>query len=95
MKVKKKIIKAMAIILFIFMGVSTLFAGDVTFFGPKQYTRNKGKPVTESATFVCPLNYAGSGFTLRLINGDSQGKHRVSGTLIVEPGSTLEAENHQ
>ncbi len=85
----------MALILFIFMGVSTLFAGNVTFFGPKQYTSNKGKPVTESDAFVCPSNYTGSGFTLRLINGDSQGKHRVSGTLIVEPGASLEAENHQ
>ncbi|NIN36507.1 MAG: hypothetical protein GTO60_16020, partial [Gammaproteobacteria bacterium] len=79
-------IKAMVLVLFIFAGLSTLFAGDVTFFGPKQYTRNKGKPVTETDTFICPPNYTGSGFTLRLINGDSQGKNRVSSAVITVNG---------
>ncbi len=62
--------------------ISSLFAGEVTFFGPKQYTRNKGKPVTETDTFICPPGYTGSGFTLRLINGDSQGDNRVSSAVI-------------
>ena len=70
------------LVLFICIGIGSLFAGDVTFFGPKQYTRNKGKPVTETDTFICPPGYTGSGFTLHLINGDSLGNNRVSSAVL-------------
>ncbi len=72
----------MALVLFIFIGCNVIFASDVTFFGPRQYTRNTGKPVTETVTFTCPPGYTGSGFTLRLINGDLQGNNRVSSAEI-------------
>ncbi|MGD2091337.1 MAG: Ig-like domain-containing protein, partial [Candidatus Aminicenantes bacterium] len=70
------------LVLFIGIGITSLFAADVTFFGPKQYSRNKGKPVTETDTFICPPNYTGPGFKLRLINGDSRGDNRVSSAVV-------------
>jgi RHS repeat-associated protein len=79
---KKSILSAMAFILFILMGFQSLFAGNVTFFGPRQYTRDKAKPVTEIDTFPCPANYTGTGFTLRLVNGDARGESRVSSAVI-------------
>ncbi len=51
---------------FILMGFSSIFAGEVTFFGPKKYTRNKGKPVTIEENFTIPLNYASHGFTMTI-----------------------------
>ena len=89
---KEKTVNRVLMVLVLLVGVSSLFAGDVTFFGPKQYTRNKGKPVTETDTFICPPGYTGSGFTLRLINGDSRGDNeRTKHT----PGRDHDAENVQ
>ena len=81
----KAILKRMALVLFtafIVIGNSMIFAGDVTIFGPRQYTRSTGKPSTETESFTCPPGYIGAGSTLRLINGDSQGSNRVSSAEI-------------
>jgi transposase-like protein len=85
---KMRVLKVLVLFFFLCMGsvAATLVAGDVTFFGPGQYTRSKGKPVTESHTFACPVNYTGTGFTMRSINGDSVGKHRVSSAVITFNG---------
>ncbi len=72
----------MTLVLFISIGLHSLFAGEVTFFGPKQYTRSTGKPVTGTDTFICPPGYAGPGFTLRVIDGNSQGNNRISSGVI-------------
>jgi len=61
----------------------SLFAGNVTFFGPKQYNRDKGKPVTVSESFSCLPQYAGAGFTLRLTTG---GGSPVSSAVITLNG---------
>jgi PKD repeat protein len=79
---KKMKVMPSILILFMSIGFHLVFAGEVTFFGPKQYTRSTGKSVTEMDTFICPPGYAGPGFTLRVIDGDSQGNHRVSSGVI-------------
>ncbi|MGD2088206.1 MAG: hypothetical protein PVH61_18660, partial [Candidatus Aminicenantes bacterium] len=82
-------INVMTLVLFLLMGFSSLFAGEVTFFGPKQYTRNKGKPVTVEENFTIPLNYAAPGFTLTLTNGSPQGENRVSSAEIKLNGEVI------
>ena len=70
------------LVLFLLIGFSSLFAADVTFFGPKQYTRGKGKPVTETDNFIIPPLYTGQGFKFRVISGDANGDGRVSSGVI-------------
>ncbi|MCP5050522.1 MAG: hypothetical protein GY940_25380, partial [bacterium] len=80
----------MTLLLFIFfLCACSLFAGDVTFFGGKQYFRNKGKPVIETDSFIVPPGYAGGGFTLKVINGDSNGDNRISSGVIELNGQEL------
>ena len=62
---KKSIINAAVLTLFLFIGLNTVFAGNVTFFGPRQYIRDKGKPIIEGTktsetprkTIVCNTEY--------------------------------------
>jgi hypothetical protein len=62
--------------------IHPVFGDGDTVFGPAQYTRANGKPVTETSTF--PSALTGSDFTLIIHNGDSQGDYRVSsGTIIL------------
>ncbi|UCH97723.1 MAG: hypothetical protein JSV88_12970, partial [Candidatus Aminicenantes bacterium] len=86
---KNIIIKAMVLVLFMIIGIGSVFAGVVTFFGPKQYTRDKGKPVTIEENFTIPLNYASSGFTMTLTNGSAQGENRVSSAEIELNGELI------
>ncbi|MCK4829853.1 hypothetical protein KA005_79755, partial [bacterium] len=66
---------------------SPLFGPEILVFGPKQYTRNKGKPVTETDNFTSSIT--GPNFTLRVINGDAQGDHRVSSGTITLNGEQV------
>ena len=66
---------------------SPLLGPEILVFGPKQYTRNQGKPVTETDNF--PSSITGPDFTLRVINGDEQGDHRVSSATVVLNGEQI------
>jgi hypothetical protein len=82
-------IKAIVLVFFMIIGFGSGFAGEVTFFGPKQYTRDKGKPITIEENFTIPLNYASPGFTMTLTNGSAPGKNRVSSAEIELNGELI------
>lgn len=63
------------------------FAGQYTLFGPKQYVRGTGKPVTETIDFASPV--VGTGFTLSVQNGNSQGHSRVSSATVTLNGNRI------
>jgi hypothetical protein len=60
------------------------------YFGPQQFVRNRGKPITEAVPvggdefndFMPP-------FVLHVVNGDEQGKHRVSSARVRLNGEEL------
>jgi len=68
---------------------SSIFASEVSFFGDKQYTRGKGKPVTIEENFTVPLNYTGPNFKISLLNGSPDGNNRVSSAEIKLNGEVI------
>jgi hypothetical protein len=64
-------------------GNSNLGAGDVrTIFGPERFTRGSGTPATQT---IVLSGYAPNA-TLRILNGDAQGKDRVTSARIAVNG---------
>jgi RHS repeat-associated protein len=61
--------------------------GSATVFGPQMFVRSSGKPVTEQSAFSNPVG--GSGFTLKVQNGDYEGNHRVTSATITLNGSEV------
>src|SRR5438132_2208403 len=58
---------------------------DQLIFGPKQYVRATGAPVTVTDSFTVPPSI-GAPFLLHLVNGDASGAHRVTSATIVLNG---------
>ena len=71
-----------SIILFFSLEV---FAVEVTLFGPNQYVRGNGSPVTVTDSFPGMQGQA----KMEIINGDNAGKNRVSSATIVVNGLTV------
>jgi len=65
--------------------VVEVFAVEVTLFGPKQYLRGNGSPVTVTDSFPG----VSGGATLLITNGDANGKNRVSSGTIMVNGITV------
>ena len=61
-------------------------------FGPKTFVRKKGKPVEEKQVFESKRQFLGP-FTLNLINGDSDGSHRVDSAIIKLNGELVFGPN--
>lgn len=61
-------------------------------FGPKTFVRKKGKPVEEKQVFDSKPQFLGP-FTLNLINGDSDGSHRVDSAIIKLNGELVFGPN--
>ena len=60
---------------------------EYTVFGPQQFERDRGKPEVESVTFSVPKG--GPDFTMRIQNGDSHGRHRVTSAEISLNGKKI------
>jgi len=76
----------------VFLFIISIFTGNVcaaefTVFGPVTFERGKGKPAAETAAFAGPAG--GQDFMLKIINGDDQGKNRVSAASVTLNGSQL------
>lgn len=65
----------------------TCYGEETVIFGPQQFTRGSGKPVMETVKFSS--SYTGSGFILRIQNGDDQGNNRVSSADVLLNGQTV------
>ena len=63
------------------------WSGEYTIFGPKQFVRGTGGPVKETVNFSSPV--VGSGFTMKIQNGDTQGGNRVSSATITLYGTQI------
>jgi hypothetical protein len=63
-------------VFFVFALFIPVSVSEVVVFGPKQYTRSQGKPITETDNFQNTIT--GPDFTLKVINGDEQGDHRYN-----------------
>lgn len=63
------------------------FAGEYTVFGPKQFSRGNGTPVTETVSFASPVT--GSGFKLKANNGEAPGTGRTSSGTIALNGEAV------
>src|SRR5512139_461477 len=60
---------------------------DGYIFGPVQYHHHFGKPRTQISNFSSRVS--GTGFVLRVHNGNHHGRHRVSSATIVLNGETI------
>lgn len=56
-------------------------------FGPAIYERGKGSPTIETATFTSPVE--GSGFLLKIHNGDDVGDYRITSATVSLNGEQL------
>ncbi len=65
----------------------TVPAAAITVFGPHVFERQTGKPVFETADFTNPA--AGSDFVIKIVNGDSRGKRRVSAATVTLDGNAV------
>jgi len=61
-------------------------------FGPRTFVRSSGKPITERVTFPL-LGQLTEPFTLRLLNGDPHGAHRVDSGNIALNGQAIFGPN--
>jgi hypothetical protein len=88
-------IKVKSYLLFVFLSI--LFfsiilpiygdTGDGIVFGPQQYTRGTGKPVPNTTVFTSANT--GSGFIMKIHNGDINGNYRVSSGTITLNGELV------
>jgi len=62
--------------LFIQVLISPTLSQSDTLFGPQKFERKKGQPAAEVPSFAPPS--PGPGFAVTLINGNDDGKHRLS-----------------
>jgi hypothetical protein len=84
---KKIIIITMALLLGLFIGISS--AVEVKLLGPNKYQRTTGKPDIFTDTFSATL---GTG-KLTILNGKANGKNRVSSALILLNGKQVIGPN--
>jgi len=59
---------------------------EIVFGGPWTFTRQKGKPKTENVRFN--IEHKGS-YTLRVVNGDQDGSHRVCSGIVTVNGKQV------
>ena len=73
--------------------LATTQAGDtVVFYGPQQFTRASGSPVTVTQQFSVPFGVVAP-FTIQIQNGAPDGTHRVSSATIHLNGVELFTQN--
>lgn len=60
-------------------------------FGPERFERQRGAPVAEQRVFAGTVT--GGGFIVKLANGDSRGKHRVTSGKIRVKGQEVAGPN--
>lgn len=84
---RKQVLYYVLVNAFIFLIVFPLFGPEVSVYGPVQYVRGSGQPVTDSRTFTSPVT--GTDLVLRIVNGDSQGEHRASSGRVVLNGEEI------
>lgn len=82
-----KSLKTIIIVMLVMGFAQSAWSGEYTIFAPKQFVRGTGQPATETVNFASPI--AGSGFTLKVQNGDAQGSNRVSSASIKLNGDQI------
>jgi hypothetical protein len=65
----------------------TCYSEETVIFGPQQFTRGKGNPVIETKTFSS--SFTGSGFLVKIHNGDDQGSNRISSADVILNGNSV------